>query len=91
MRHEQRPPQLWVRLTVREPPLLVLQEALAPLGERQGSEGDVAVASDARSARTSSCCSVQTSSVPCAREMAKRERSSATKTANTASAAYLRT
>ena len=48
--------------------------------------GDVAVASDARSARMS-CCSVHTSSVPCAREMARRARSSATKIANTASAA----
>ena len=34
-----------------------------------------------------SCCSVHTSSVPCAREMARRARSSATKIANTASAA----
>ena len=85
VRHEQRPPQLWVRLTVREPPLLV-QEALAPLGERQAPEG-TSRSPATREAAWMSYCSVQRASVPCAREMAKRERSSATKTANTASAA----
>ena len=57
VRHEQRPPQLWVRPAVREPPLLVLQEALAPLGERQG-EGRRG--RQRRAKRRMSCCSVRT-------------------------------